>query len=205
MELTGKRFWILGLQLIVIVSILSCTTKKISSPVALGNIFTPAFFQTEEYLSVIDYLGKNLCLQDEMERYTYKICVKIDSLGFVKQATLIDVVQHSHNDSILLYTLLNMPQWQPAKENGKNIHFMGLTSNGGVHSSMVHLFKLCDISKEYGIDNTFIHCFFYSGIQAHSLRIFTYFFYILRIFSKNPALLHQFPVAVPVDIDRNYL
>ena len=103
MELTGKRFWILGLQLIVIVSILSCTTKKISSPVALGNIFTPAFFQTEEYLSVIDYLGKNLCLQDEMERYTYKICVKIDSLGFVKQATLIDVVQHSHNDSILLY------------------------------------------------------------------------------------------------------
>lgn len=61
MELTGKRFWILGLQLIVIVSILSCTTKKISSPVALGNIFTPAFFQTEEYLSVIDYLGKNLC------------------------------------------------------------------------------------------------------------------------------------------------
>ena len=46
-----------------------------------------------------------------------------------------------------------------AKENGKNVHFMGLTSNGGVHSSMVHLFKLCDISKEYGIDNTFIHCF----------------------------------------------
>lgn len=109
MELTGKRFWILGLQLIVIVSILSCTTKKISSPVALGNIFTPAFFQTEEYLSVIDYLGKNLCLQDEMERYTYKICVKIDSLGFVKQATLIDVVQHSHNDSILLYTYYICP------------------------------------------------------------------------------------------------
>ncbi len=46
-----------------------------------------------------------------------------------------------------------------AKENGKNIHFMGLTSNGGVHSSLDHLFKLCDISKEYGIENTFIHCF----------------------------------------------
>ncbi len=46
-----------------------------------------------------------------------------------------------------------------AKEHGKNIHFMGLTSNGGVHSSFAHLFKLCDISKEYGIDNTFIHCF----------------------------------------------
>ena len=46
-----------------------------------------------------------------------------------------------------------------AKENGKNIHFMGLTSNGGVHSSFDHLFKLCDIAKEYGLENTFIHCF----------------------------------------------
>ena len=46
-----------------------------------------------------------------------------------------------------------------AKEHGKNIHFMGLTSNGGVHSSLDHLFKLCDIAKEYGLENTFIHCF----------------------------------------------
>ena len=46
-----------------------------------------------------------------------------------------------------------------AKENGKNIHFMGLTSDGGVHSSLDHLFKLCDIAKEYGIDNAFVHCF----------------------------------------------
>ena len=46
-----------------------------------------------------------------------------------------------------------------AKEHGKSVHFMGLTSNGGVHSSFDHLFKLCDISKEYGIENTFIHCF----------------------------------------------
>ena len=36
---------------------------------------------------------------------------------------------------------------------------MGLTSNGGVHSSLEHLFKLCDIAKEYGLKNTFIHCF----------------------------------------------
>ena len=41
-----------------------------------------------------------------------------------------------------------------AKENGKNIHFMGLTSNGGVHSSFDHLFKLCEI---FGTDpNTLI-------------------------------------------------
>ena len=46
-----------------------------------------------------------------------------------------------------------------AKEHGKSVHLMGLTSNGGVHSSLDHLFKLCDIAKEYGINNTFVHCF----------------------------------------------
>ncbi|KAA6337412.1 2 3-bisphosphoglycerate-independent phosphoglycerate mutase [termite gut metagenome] len=46
-----------------------------------------------------------------------------------------------------------------AKEMGKSIHFMGLTSDGGVHSSLDHLFKLCDIAKEYGVERTFIHCF----------------------------------------------
>lgn len=46
-----------------------------------------------------------------------------------------------------------------AKENGKKLHLMGLTSNGGVHSSLDHLFKLIEISKEYGLKNTFVHCF----------------------------------------------
>ena len=46
-----------------------------------------------------------------------------------------------------------------AKTNGVNVHFMGLVSDGGVHSSLEHLFKLCDISKHYGIENTFVHCF----------------------------------------------
>lgn len=46
-----------------------------------------------------------------------------------------------------------------AKENGKSIHFMGLTSDGGVHSSLEHLFALCDIAKEYGLENVYIHCF----------------------------------------------
>ena len=46
-----------------------------------------------------------------------------------------------------------------AKENGKSIHFMGLASNGGVHSSLVHLFALCDIAKEYNLNDVFVHCF----------------------------------------------
>ena len=36
---------------------------------------------------------------------------------------------------------------------------MGLVSDGGVHSSLDHLFKLCDLSKDYELKNTFVHCF----------------------------------------------
>ena len=45
-----------------------------------------------------------------------------------------------------------------AKSSGKAIHFMGLTSNG-VHSSLDHLFALCDIAKHYGLEKVYIHCF----------------------------------------------
>lgn len=46
-----------------------------------------------------------------------------------------------------------------ARDNGKAIHFMGLTSDGGVHSSLDHLFALCDIAKQYGLEKVYIHCF----------------------------------------------
>ena len=46
-----------------------------------------------------------------------------------------------------------------AQSTGKSIHFMGLTSNGGVHSSLDHLFALCEIAKEYNLEDVFIHCF----------------------------------------------
>ncbi len=47
-----------------------------------------------------------------------------------------------------------------AKTTGKKLHLMGLTSDGGVHSSLQHLFKLIEVGKEYGLKNqVFIHCF----------------------------------------------
>ena len=46
-----------------------------------------------------------------------------------------------------------------ARDNGKAIHFMGLTSDGGVHSSLDHLYALCDIAKHYGLEKVYIHCF----------------------------------------------
>ena len=46
-----------------------------------------------------------------------------------------------------------------ARDHGKKLHLMGLTSDGGVHSSLEHLFKLIEISKTYGLKNTYVHCF----------------------------------------------
>jgi len=46
-----------------------------------------------------------------------------------------------------------------AREHDKAIHFMGLVSDGGVHSSIDHLFALCDIAKVYGLEKVRIHCF----------------------------------------------
>ncbi len=46
-----------------------------------------------------------------------------------------------------------------ARDNNRAIHFMGLTSNGGVHSSLEHLYALCDLAKKYGLTKVYIHCF----------------------------------------------
>jgi len=46
-----------------------------------------------------------------------------------------------------------------ARDHQKQVHFMGLLSDGGVHSLDKHLYKLCDITGEYGIKNVFIHAF----------------------------------------------
>lgn len=49
--------------------------------------------------------------------------------------------------------------YQYVKDNGKQLHLMGLVSDGGVHSSLEHLIKFCDIGKIYGIEKLFVHCF----------------------------------------------
>ncbi|MFC2151313.1 2,3-bisphosphoglycerate-independent phosphoglycerate mutase [Bacteroidota bacterium] len=44
-----------------------------------------------------------------------------------------------------------------AKENNVAVHFIGLVSDGGVHSSDKHLYKLCDLTKDYGLNKVFVH------------------------------------------------
>ncbi|QEE48287.1 2,3-bisphosphoglycerate-independent phosphoglycerate mutase [Flavobacterium alkalisoli] len=46
-----------------------------------------------------------------------------------------------------------------AKQNNKKVHFLGLVSNGGVHSHIDHIKGLVDAAKNAGVNNTYIHAF----------------------------------------------
>ena len=46
-----------------------------------------------------------------------------------------------------------------AKENNRPVHFMGLLSDGGVHSHIDHLLALCDVTQEFGLQDVFVHAF----------------------------------------------
>ena len=46
-----------------------------------------------------------------------------------------------------------------AKENNKNIHFLGLVSNGGIHSHINHLKGLLDVAAENNAENVYLHAF----------------------------------------------
>lgn len=48
--------------------------------------------------------------------------------------------------------------FEKAKERGK-IHFMGLFSDGGVHSNNEHLYALLKMAKKYNLENAFVHAF----------------------------------------------
>ena len=49
--------------------------------------------------------------------------------------------------------------FQYAKDNNKDVHFLGLVSDGGVHSHTSHLRGLIDSTQDYGLQNVFIHAF----------------------------------------------
>ncbi len=49
--------------------------------------------------------------------------------------------------------------FQYAKDNHKKVHFLGLVSNGGVHSHTSHLYGLLDAANDFGLEKIFIHAF----------------------------------------------
>jgi 2,3-bisphosphoglycerate-independent phosphoglycerate mutase len=77
-------------------------------------------------------------------RIVYQDLVKINLA--VKNKTL-------DNETVLVNA------FKYAKDNNKNVHFLGLVSDGGVHSHINHLFGLLDAANNFGLTNTFVHAF----------------------------------------------
>ena len=46
-----------------------------------------------------------------------------------------------------------------AKDNNKDVHFLGLLSDGGVHSHITHLFGLLEAANDFGLTKTYVHAF----------------------------------------------
>ena len=45
------------------------------------------------------------------------------------------------------------------KKNNSSLHFMGLLSDGGVHSHNTHLYGLLELAKRNGLEKVYVHCF----------------------------------------------
>jgi 2,3-bisphosphoglycerate-independent phosphoglycerate mutase len=57
--------------------------------------------------------------------------------------------------------LQNVPLFQQAMERGRSrqLHFLGLLSDGGVHSHIQHLLALLEMAKQQKVQKVFAHCF----------------------------------------------
>lgn len=49
--------------------------------------------------------------------------------------------------------------FEKARNENRSVHFIGLVSKGGVHSSQEHLYALCDLAQKEGVPDTYIHAF----------------------------------------------
>ncbi len=76
--------------------------------------------------------------------------------GRVVYQDLVKINKAVADNSITENTVLKNA-FEYAGENNKAVHFIGLVSDGGVHSSQEHLHKLCDITGEYGLKKVYIH------------------------------------------------
>ncbi len=76
--------------------------------------------------------------------------------GRVVYQDLVKINKAIEDNSIEENEILNNA-FDYAKTNNKQVHFLGLVSDGGVHSSDKHLYKLCDMAETRGLKKVFIH------------------------------------------------
>lgn len=79
--------------------------------------------------------------------------------GRIVYQNLVRINMAVQDKSFLNESVLNS-EFQYAKESGQKVHFIGLVSNGGVHSHINHLLGLLDAAKTFGLtDNVYVHAF----------------------------------------------
>jgi 2,3-bisphosphoglycerate-independent phosphoglycerate mutase len=81
-------------------------------------------------------LGAGRVVYQQLE----KINIEIEEGNLAKEPVLVDALNY-------------------AKTSGKKVHFIGLVSNGGVHSHIDHLKGLCSIASEAGCKEVYVHAF----------------------------------------------
>jgi 2,3-bisphosphoglycerate-independent phosphoglycerate mutase len=79
--------------------------------------------------------------------------------GRVVYQNLVRINMATENKTFLNEEVLTSA-FEYAQKNNKKIHFIGLLSNGGVHSHIHHLFGLLEATQEFGIkDKVYVHAF----------------------------------------------
>ncbi len=68
-------------------------------------------------------------------------------------------INKSIRDHVFFENKILIESINSAIKKGKKLHFMGLVSEGGVHSSQSHLYALCDLAKQLGAQDVYIHAF----------------------------------------------
>lgn len=78
--------------------------------------------------------------------------------GRVVYQPLVEILKDIRNGSFFKKDKI-VEAFDYAKEKNKSIHFMGLLSDGGVHSHISHLFALLDMAKKMNLTKVYIHMF----------------------------------------------
>ena len=67
-------------------------------------------------------------------------------------------INRACRDGSIAKNAVLLDAFDKAKQAGGAVHFMGLLSDGGVHSSNEHLYALLAAAKEAGVSEAYVHC-----------------------------------------------
>ena len=62
-------------------------------------------------------------------------------------------------DGSLAHNAVLNEAFEAARMPGAALHFMGLVSDGGVHSHNTHIYGLLELAKRQGLEKVYVHCF----------------------------------------------